>query len=168
MNNQDQQFEAYVPLYDAIPDKWEDAQGFITEQFKRIANAINVREIGWFLDEELLSGKQFIPAAVVNQNIKPLQVRSVFRKVVDFGPLPNTGIKSVAHGINFDNNFTLIQMFASATNPSTSALPIPFASQNAGETVKMNMDTMNINITTFNDRTAFTRCFVVIEYILEV
>ena len=40
--------ESYVPVYDAAPDKWEDARPFIVEQLKRLANAINVREIGFF------------------------------------------------------------------------------------------------------------------------
>lgn len=158
MNNQDQQFESYVPLYDAIPDKWEDAQGFITEQFKRIANAINVREIGWFLDEELLSGKQFIPAPVANQNIKPLQVRSVFRKVIDVSPLVPGVNPPFLHGITFDINFTLIDLWVSGTNSVTFT-----ARRITGNDVVMNATQLLIT-----SPQAFDRAFAVVEYILEI
>lgn len=162
-----QDFESYVPVYDAIPEDWEEARNFIVEQLKRVSNAINLREIGWFLDEELLSGKQFIPGVTLSGDSQ--QYRTILRKVIDFGALPNTGNKAVAHGITVDNNFTLMQLYAAATNPTTNvSIPIPFASGILTENVKINMDTTNINITTFSDRTAFTRCFVVVEYIQEL
>jgi hypothetical protein len=53
-----QEFESYVPVYDTVPEQWEDARAFLVEQLKKISNAVNVREIGWLLDEELLSGKR--------------------------------------------------------------------------------------------------------------
>jgi len=125
--NQAQFFESYVPVYDVVPENWEDARGFITEQLKKLANAVNVREIGWFLDEELLSGKQFIPsnATALLQETAP-QFRTILRKVVDCGTLPNAGIKTVPHGIVFDNNFTLLNLYGAATAPSNSAISLPF------------------------------------------
>src|SRR5882724_4464250 len=97
-----QQLESFVPVYDAVPDKWEEARPFFVEQLKRISNAVNIREIGWFLDEELLSGKAFIPGTTNLNDLSTSQVfRQVLRKVVDFGPLPAAGTKSVPHGITF-------------------------------------------------------------------
>lgn len=118
--NQDQLFESYVPVYDYVPDKWEDARAFITEQFKKISNAVNVREIGWFLDEELLSGKQFIPsnATALVQGTAP-QFRSVLRKVVNCGPLVAGVNPPIAHGVIFDANLTSIDSWVEATNSVT-------------------------------------------------
>lgn len=84
MNTLDsQEFESYVPVYDTIPEKWEDARAFIVEQLKKISTAVNIREIGWLLDQELLSGKAFIPGS---NNIisggSSQTFRSVLRKVV--------------------------------------------------------------------------------------
>lgn len=158
MNNQDQQFESYVPVYDAIPDKWEDAQAFIVENFKKMSNAINLREIGWYLDEELLSGKQFIPAAVANQNIKPLQVRSIFRKVIDCSPLV-IGANPFVHGITFDVNFSLIDMWVSATNS------VAFTAITMSDPQNVTLDAVNINI---NSPAAYDRAYAVIEYIQEI
>jgi len=166
-----QTFESYVPVYDAIPEKWEDGRAFIVEQLKKLALAVNVREIGFFLDEEVLSGKSFIPGLNdVADGGTTQQFRTILRKVIDFGPLPNNTIKSVPHGIVFDANFTLIQIWASATDPvNFIAIPIPFASTGgAGGNVMLTMDSVNFNITTSSDRTAFIRCFVFCEYIQEI
>ena len=38
-----QQLESFVPVYDAVPDKWDDARPFIVEQLKRLAFAVNIR-----------------------------------------------------------------------------------------------------------------------------
>jgi len=120
MNNIDsQQFESYVPVYDAVPEKWEDAREFLVEHLKKISNAVNIREIGWFLDEELLSGKQFIPSntQAIIQGTAPL-ARTVLRKVVDCSPLI-AGAQTFAHGIIFDSNFSLVDLWVAATNSTT-------------------------------------------------
>lgn len=162
-----QVFESYLPVYDVVPEKWEDARAFIIEQMKKISIAVNIREIGWFLDEELLSGKAFIPGT--NTGGSSQQYRQVLRKVIDFGTLPNAGTKSVQHGIIFDDNFTLIQMFASATNPTTHfALPIPYVEQTPGQSIQIYMDATNINIVTAFNFSGYTRCFVVVEYMQEL
>ncbi len=165
-----QQLESFVPVYDAIPDQWEEARPFIVEQLKKISNAINIREIGWFLDEELLSGKAFIPGSENLDNLSTSQVfRQVLRKVIDFGALPAAGIKSVPHGITFTDNFTLVQMFADATDPNLLiAVPIPYAHPTPANSIALDMDFDNVNITVGIDRSNFTRCFVTIEYLQEL
>ncbi len=114
--NNSQQFESYVPVYDVVPINWEDARPFLTEQLKKISNAVNVREIGWFLDEELLSGKQLFPGVNSPNN---QTFRSILRKVIDTGPLVAGVNPGIAHGIVFDSNFTLIDLWVSGTNSGT-------------------------------------------------
>ncbi len=151
-----QQFESYVPVYDAVPETWDDARPFLVEQLKKISNAVNIREIGWLLDEELLSGQQFFPGVNSNDN---QQFRSVLRKVIDFSPLA-AGANSRAHGINFDANFSLMHLYAGATNAGAlTAEPIP----NGIDTIIM--DATNIIITV---AAPWTRCFAVCEYIQEL
>ena len=152
-----QNLEAYVPVYDVVPEKWEDGRQFLVEQLKRISNAVNVREIGWYLEEELLSGKQYTPAgALTGQSV---QYRSIFRKVIDCSPLV-AGANPFPHGINFDANFTLIQLFGAATNSvAFTAIPLP------NNVDSLTMDATNVIITV---GAAYDRAQVVIEYLLEV
>lgn len=167
MISDNQEFESFLPVYDAIPEKWEDSRPFIVEQLKRISNAVNVREIGFFIDEEVLSGKAFIPTA--NLTGTSQQFRQVLRKVIDFGPLPDNATKSVPHEIMYDANFTLIQLWASATNPvALQSVPIPYVSQNANNEIQIFLDATNVNIVTANIWSAYTRCFVIIEYMQEL
>lgn len=149
--------DSYLPVYDAIPEKWEEARPFLVERMKEHANSINIREIGWFLDEELLSGKQFIPPANVSGQSD--QYRSIFRKVIDCSPLV-IGVNTFPHGITIDNNFTLMQLYAAATdNVALIGEPIP----NGPDTISY--DVNNIIITVAS---AWPRCFAVIEYIQEL
>lgn len=163
-----QEFESYVPVYDVVPEKWDDARPFLVETLKKISNAINVREIGFFLDEELLSGKQFIPSPALTGDSQ--QFRTVLRKVIDFGALPNAGPKSVPHGIVVDSNFTLIFAGAYATDPiNLISVPIPYVDPSGiNSAISLTIDTTNVNIVTGVNRSNFTRCYVILEYIQEL
>ncbi len=150
-------FDAYLPVYDAVPDKWDDAKPFLEEALKRMSNVINVRTIGFLLDEELLSGQSFIPGITIPGN-NPGEFRSVLRKVVDVGPLAAGLNAGVAHGILFDVNFTLIDLWVAGTNSSTFT-----ARDISGNDVLM--DSINLVITSPQ---AFDRAFAFVEYIQEL
>jgi hypothetical protein len=155
--NSSQDFESYVPVYDAVPEKWEDARPFIVEHLKKIANAVNIREIGWFLDEELLSGKAFIPGT--NTGGTSQQFRSILRKVIEFPGL-TPGVNTQPHGLTVNGNFTLIQLFGSATDSvAFTGQPLP----NGADTISY--DATNIIITV---AAAYNRALAVIEYIEEL
>jgi hypothetical protein len=164
--NTSQQFESYVPIYDDVPAKWEEARNLIVEIFRKHANAINDREIGWYLLQQLLTGKSMYASA---SSTTASQFRSIFRMTVNFGALPNNTTKSVAHGITVDGNFTLVQIWGSATKPTATyaAIPIPYASGTLNKNIEINIDATNINITTSIDYSGYTLSTVVIEYILQ-
>lgn len=156
MSVSSQQFETYVPVYDVVPEKWEEARPFLVEMLKKITNSLNSKEVGFFLDEELLSGKSFIPGVTIAGN-NPGQFRSLFRKVIDVSPLA-VGANVFAHGIQFDSNFTLIEMYVGATNSLTlNAICLTDTS--------VTLDATNINITS---PAIYDRAFCIIEYCLEV
>jgi len=152
-----QKLESYVPVYDVIPDKWEDARAFLVEQLKKISTAVNTREIGFFLDEELLSGKSFIPStSQMAAGGTSQQFRTILRKVVVFPGLV-VGANTQPHGIMVDANFTLIQLFGAATNAvALTGEPIP----NAGDTISYTATDIVITVAA-----AYTRAIAVIEYI---
>jgi hypothetical protein len=160
MNNQSdaQELESFLPVYDAVPEKWDEARPFLVEQLKRISNAVNIREIGWFLDEELLSGKAFIPGPTVFNDLSTSQVfRQVLRKVIVFPGL-TAGANILAHGITNDANYEQIALWACATNSTTLT-----------STVFGNSDTIRVvgpNVIITSDGT-YDRCKAYLEYIQE-
>lgn len=154
MSISSQQFESYLTVSDIIPEKWEEANPIILEQLKKIATAVNIREIGWFLDEELLSGGQFIPGVNNKQ-----EFRTILRKVIICTPLV-AGVNTFAHGITVDANFTLLHMYGAATNTGTFvAEPLP----NGIDTLSMNATNVIITVTA-----GWTKANVTISYIQEL
>lgn len=152
-----QHFESYVPVYDVAPEKWEDARAFLVEQLKQHANAINLRSIGFYLDEEVLTGKAFIPGS---NNIldggTSQTFRTILRKVVDVSPLV-AGANVFQHGVNFDANLTSINMWVAATNSTTlNAITMTYP--------QLSVNGANINI---NSPNAFDRAFFFWEYVQE-
>lgn len=153
-----QEFESYIPIYDVVPEKWEDARDMIVEQLKKISEGVNVREIGFFLDQELLSGKQFFPAPDTVQGGSSQQFRTILRIVVDCSPLVMGLNAGVSHGIIFDTNFSLIDMWVAGTNSGTLQAQVI-----SGNSVLLN--STDIVITS---PMAFDRAYCVLEYIQEI
>jgi hypothetical protein len=151
-----QEFESYVPVYDAVPEKWEDARPMLVEQLKKISTAVNSREIGFLLDEELLSGKSFIPGGGTSGGSN--QFRTVFRKVIDVSPLSAGLNAGVNHGITFDTNFTLIDLWVAGTDSGSLT-----ARDISGNDVIMNSTQIVIT-----SPQSFDRAFAFVEYIQEL
>jgi len=170
-SNTSDNLQSYIPVYDAIPENWDDSKQFLTESLKEISNAINQREIGFYLDEELLTGKSFIPGVTAPGN-NPGIFRSILRKVIDFGafgaPGIPLGLKEVPHGITFDSNFTLIQLWGAATDP-TALVSINLGhAASAGNEVELYMNATNVVTVSASNRSSYTRVYIVIEYIQEL
>lgn len=159
--NTSQFFESYVPLYDTVPEKFEDTREFLVEHLKKVSEGINVRVIGWYLDEISLTGKQFIPVlqASGSNSGDSQQFRSILRKVIDFSPLL-VGVNTRPHGILVDVNFTLISLWAGTTNSvAFTGNPIP----NGGETISYDATNIIITATAAKDR-----AFAIIEFMQEI
>lgn len=153
MSISSQNLESFLPLYDQIPYEWSEAQQFLVEQMRLIAEAVNARSIGFYLEEQLLSGKQF-----TGLSTSPQIYRDIFRKVVNVGPLA-VGINTIAHGINFDSNFTLINMWVAATKSTA-----PFKATTIVSEPELYMDATDLKITSSS---IYDRAYAIIEYILE-
>jgi hypothetical protein len=139
------------------------------QSFNSTSLSMNTRDAGYYVQEEFVCGQIYYPnpANTSTTGTRPAgaEFRQVFRKVIDFGALPNNATKSVAHGIMITSGFSFTRIYATATNPSTAFIPIPFASSTAGDIISLDVYATNVNITTASDKTAFTITYVVLEYI---
>ena len=165
-------FDNTIPVYNAIPDGWAEAREYLVETLKEISNGINDREVGFYIDDQVTTGKSFIPGVTVSGS--PPAMRTVLRKVVNCGTLPaGTGVPvttTTAHGITFDDKFTLVEFYGASTRPVVpfSAISLPFVGSNLPSNISLQMDATNIYIISNTDYSAFTRTFVVIEYMQEI
>lgn len=137
------------------------------QNINNIALALNLKDTGYYTIQEFLNGQVFFPnPSLSSTTAQTPTYRQVFRTTVNFGTLPNAGATSVAHNIDITSGYSFTRIYGAATNTArTSFLPLPFASTTLNQTIQLEVDATNVTITTGIDRTAYTVCYVVLEYI---
>lgn len=137
------------------------------QNINNISQVVNLKDSGYYVPQEFINGQVFFPNPANNSDTSTApNYRQVYRVAINFGPLPNTGTKSVPHKVTITTSTTFTRMYATASDPvGFNYIPIPYASNTAGASIELNADATNVNITTGSDRTNFTICYVVLEYI---
>ena len=152
---------SYLPLEFVAPEEYKNFRMAVIQREQMTANVLNAKENCQYDTQERLSGQQFFSTqSGIN---KP---RYTFRTVINFGALPNNATKSVAHSITTTSTTIFTRIYGSATNPSTQWIPLPYASVTAvANNLELWVDSTNINIKTGVDYSAYTTCYVVVEYL---
>ena len=139
----------------------------MNERERDTASVVNVKETGIYeLEQQLTSQTWFAPAGE-----RATQTRDTFRMVVNFGALPNNTSKSVPHTINVTSSTSFTKMYAVATNPSATgttpfAFPIPGTDPtDLTKPVMVWVTTSNVVIKSSSNLSAYTTCYVVLEYL---
>lgn len=135
------------------------------QNYNNIATVLNLKETGYYITAEIVNSQLWFRSDVtnINQNL----FRNAFRLVINFGPLPNAGTKSVAHNIVglTAGVMSWTRIYGAATDPSANGLPLPYASNTANANIELNVDIMNVNVTTAMDYSAFTNTYIILEYL---
>jgi len=151
----------YVPEQIELPFDFDQFRERMKETVELHARLINRKDTGQYEEYEVPINQSF-PGATGQQK------RSIFRKIVNTGALPNAATKSVAHGIsNIGNNWFFTRIYGTAMEPAGAAprpffIPLPNAGPNYQ--VQLRVDTTNINITTAVNLSAFTQSYVILEF----
>lgn len=169
------QFGAFVPttdVFDVLNDNinlsGEEGKLFLVrlrQSVNNMALVTNIKDSGYYLPAEFVNGQLYFPnpdPAITAPAAKNAVYRQVYRMVVNFGALPNTATKSVAHNIpNISADFTFTRMYGAASKPTVaySYLPIP------NSDITLSADATNVNVTTVANLTAYTRTYIVLEYL---
>lgn len=136
------------------------------QNLNSVTLALNLKDSAYYVQNEFLNGQVFFP----NPNISstPDNVRQAFRKVVNFGALPNSTTKSVAHGINIMNSFCFTRIYGTASDPISLAYkPIPYASTVLANNIQIDVDRTNVTITTGAAYSSYSTCYIILEYVKE-
>jgi hypothetical protein len=148
-----------LPISVELPKDSIAFQDTISLLYKRIASSVNTKEGALYALKEQATFQQYYKSS------DPQNFRAVYRTVVDFGTLPNAGVKTVAHNIPFDSNYTLTRLYGASTDPTAlTYIALPHVSITPANGVSLVIDATNVIITTGINRTSFTRTSVVIEY----
>ena len=141
-------------------------------QLRQVVNdmalVLNTKDTGIYPEIEFVNGQLWFPNTVPLSGKTPGLQRQIYRKVINFGALPNTATKSVAHGITLTSTATFTRIYGTANDlVAPLYIPLPFASPTLADNISVTVDGTNVNVTTGNDRTNFTVCYIVLEYIQE-
>jgi hypothetical protein len=131
-----------------------------------MAIVLNTKDSGYYDQSEFVNGQVWFPNPTLNSTSQLTPTfRQVYRKVINFGLLPNASTDSVPHGITVTNatKFTRIYGVANDTT-GNSYIPLPFVDA-AGNSIQLDVDATNVNITTTSNRTSYTLTYIVLEYI---
>jgi hypothetical protein len=142
-----------------VPETFEEFSDIFERNYKKVADAMNTKETGLYLLQESATFQQYFKANDPQGN------RNIYRKVINFGRLPNATSRRVPHNININSNFRLTRLYG-ATNDvgSLSFLPLPFASPTDADNIALEIDNRDVIITTGADRSSYTETTVVLEY----
>lgn len=146
-----------------IPEEISEKDLKLRQYLNDISRATNSKDSGIYDAVETVTGQRFLPT-FGTQEASNATYRSVLRKVIDTGALPNATSKSVAHGITLNTSFSVTRIYGAATNPTNSFIPIPFASPVLANNISLEMNGTDIVIITGSDRTTYTRSFVIVEW----
>jgi hypothetical protein len=138
----------------------------VSATLNQMSLVLNTKDTGYYPLTEFVCGQLYFPDPTLTSASTTTPVwRQVFRKVINFGALPNTATKTVAHGITITATTSFTRIYGVATDPSTSFLPLPYSSATANDVIEVWVDATNVNIKVGKDRSGYTTCYVVLEYL---
>lgn len=151
---------------DVNSDEFKELLVRLYQNVNNIAIAVNAKDTGFYDVNEYLNSQVYFPNPATNSgSLSSNDWRSVSRKVINFGALPNNGTKSVAHGITFNASFSLTRLYGAATDQNgLTYRPLPYSSPTT-PSIALNADVTNINIITGENNSNYTICYVVIEFL---
>lgn len=143
-----------LPLSIELPKDPEELRDELNDVYQTIASAVNNKIGGLYVPQEKINSQQYFDTTNIQR------FKSVYRMVVNFGALPDTATKSVAHNISgWNSNFRLTMAYGAATDPiGLQALPIP------NDGILLSVDDQEVIVTTTSDLSAYTDTTIVVEY----
>ncbi len=132
-----------------------------------IALVLNRKDSALYDTSEFVNGQTYFPNPAFNSSTGSVPApRQVFRLVINFGALPNTTTKSVAHGLTITSAYTFTRIYATASDTSgLNYIPIPYASPTLANSIELKVSSTDVTIITGSNRSNFNICYVVLEYI---
>jgi len=146
----------------------EDFKELLVKLYRNINNialSVNIRDAGFYEQTEFINGQLFFSnPSLSSTSSKTPEQRQVFRKVINFGALPNTATKNIAHEITITNAFTFTRIYGSSSDTTGNQfIPIPYAS--SANSIELSVNATNISITTTSNRSSFNTTYIILEYI---
>ena len=140
------------------------------QQMNNVILSLNEKETAMYRLEIFQTGQNWFPLVpattsnyMINQDDRP-----AFRVVINYGPLPAVaGVPfPIPHGLTITTTTKFTRIYGAATDPvNLLGIPLPYASPVLANNIELSVNQTNVIITTGLNRSAFTECYIVIEYL---
>lgn len=156
-------FGFYIDESVYFPQTYDQFLPKFTEVYRTMSSAINIRDIAIYDTVERENGQDFFTAG------NPRKFRSTYRKVIDFGALPNATTKSVAHNIAPTSIYQFTRIYGvaeepTAVSPAPRSIPLPFSSPTLNRNIELYVTNTDVVVVTAINWSAFTRTLIILEY----
>jgi len=137
------------------------------QNMNNMAVVVNTKDSAIYDTQEFVTGGLYFPNPTQMQpNAMSAVYRPIFRKVINFGPLPNATTINVYHQIPINSGFIFVGLKGGATkNDMSSMITFPFSSPTLNENIKIVITPTQISITTAIDYSSYTTTYIVVEYL---
>lgn len=138
------------------------------QNINTISLSLNTRDAGYYVEQEFLNGQVFFPNPSLSSTTPQAPtMRQVFRKVINFGALPNATTATVAHGIEIQDFYSFTRIYGTASDTTAMTyIPIPYSSAGAViSNIEISVDQNDVTISTSDDYSSYNVCYVILEYI---
>lgn len=130
------------------------------------AMAVNAKDTGSYDTQEFVNGQTFFASSGSDSSTSSNEGRQVFRKVINFGSLPNNTTKTVAHDVSISDDVSFTRIYGTTNDKiAHSYLALPYATSTAADIIELYVDGTNVAIKTGKDRTSYTVTYVILEYL---
>lgn len=160
-----------VQIYNAdleSPEALRELLVRMYQQLGQMATAVNYKDTGIYTTIETINGQQYFSNPAYNSSTGiQASPRNVFRKVLNFGALPNTTTKTMAHGIVCNTSTTFTRIYGCASDTTGfNYIPLPYASTtNAANCVELKVNATNVTVIAGTNRSSFNITYIVLEYL---
>lgn len=143
---------------DVNSDDFKELLARLYQTVNNIANVLNLKDTGYYLQEEFVTGQVWFNPASAD----PLLLRPVYRKVIDMGAL-GAGATTVAHGLTPTADWKFVNIYGAASG-TPNYYPLPFVDAAGANNIEVKVNLTNV-IVTNNSGVTFTTAYVILEYL---
>ena len=148
---------------DVTGDRFKEILVHLFQNINLIQTTLNLKDSAQYDTGEFVNGQLFFPSSSAgSSSVSASNRRQVYRKVINFGALPNTATKSVAHGLTVTTGYTFTRIYGAASDTTNRVfIPIP----NASTDINLEVDATNVKIKTAGNFTSYDTTYVILEYL---
>ena len=158
-NDVNNTFIDYFAEFKNVPKEWEEAQNFLNWYLTQTTNFLNSKSIGIYSNQIIPSGKQVYVSS---------KSYDALRTTIVFGALPNATTRRVAHNLEVDASFRILNIYLTANNTSAFEYFCLQYYSIASADIVVNMDDTYVYVTTKSNYSAYNEALIIVEFVTGV